>query len=172
MRNAHPVASLPLHSRAKTSHRRPRILCRMTDYDITGRIGGLQGLEVRARLEDDTVKGRVGGAFGKEFDLTLTDTGVQGQVGGKTGFAISLELRQGELMGQLGSEDFSLRGVDHVTGRIGSSLVGLSFDTQQVGEKLIGAIGNRDVTLNLGSSPGWIGAMVAAIAVYALERHR
>lgn len=144
----------------------------MTEYDITGRIGGPQGLEVRAQLQDDTLKGRVGGAFGKEFDLSLTDNGVQGVVGGPTGFAVSLTLKGGELTGQLGTEDFTLRGVDRVTGRLGSSLVGMPFDTQQVGEKLIGSIGSKDVFLSLGSSPGWIGAMVAVIAVYALERHR
>lgn len=144
----------------------------MTEPDIIGRIGGPQGLEVKVRLNDDTVRGRVGGAFGKEVDLSLRDDGVQGRVGGKNGFEVTLDLEHGELVGALGSEDFVLRGVDRVTGRIGETFTGLEFDMQQVNTRLIGSIGSRNVDLNLGGSPGWIGALIAAIAVYALERHR
>ncbi len=144
----------------------------MTEPDITGRIGGPQGLEVKVRLHDDTVRGRVGGAFGKEVEIALRDDGVQGRIGGKAGFEIDLELEHGELIGTLGSEEFVLRGVDRVTGRIGETFTGLDFDMQQVSKRLIGSIGTRNVDLKLGESPGWIGALVAVIAVYALERHR
>jgi hypothetical protein len=144
----------------------------MTEPDIIGRIGGPQGLEVKARLDDDAVRGRVGGAFGKDVDLSLHDDRVQGRVGGTNGFDVTLKLERGELVGSLGAEDFVLRGVDRVTGRIGSALSGLDFDLQQLNTRLIGSLGTKDVDLSLGGSPGWIGALVAVIAVYALERHQ
>jgi hypothetical protein len=144
----------------------------MTEPEIIGRIGGPRGLEVKARLDGDTVRGRVGGAFGKEVELVLHDDSVQGRVGGKNGFDVALKLEHGELVGRVGAEDFVLRGVDRVTGRIGSALSGLDFDLQQLNSRLIGNLGAKNADLSLGENPGWVGALVAVIAVYALERHR
>lgn len=141
---------------------------------MTGRLAGPSGeYELRCRLEGDALRGRVGGALvGKDLDLDITETGVRGRVGGPRGFEVSLELQAGELVGDLADEPFRLRGVDRVTGRLGDGFAALELDATQRGSRLGGRLGGRPFELDLGDAPGWIGALVAAVAYYALERHR
>ena len=144
-------------------------------FDITGRVGGpSDGLEVRCKLDQDSVRGRVGGLFGKEVNLEITETGIRGTVGGKGGFEVALGLQNGELTGSVGTESLTLRGADQVTGRLGERLGGLEFSAVQRGTRLTGRLGGitgKAIDLELGEAPGWIGALTAIIAVYAIERH-
>lgn len=144
---------------------------------MTGRLGGpTDGHDLKCRLEGDALRGRVGGALmGKDLDLEISETGVSGRVGGERGFEVSLELQAGELVGSLGPEPLKMRGVDRVTGRLGDSLSGVDIAAQQRGARLggrIGGLSSKAFEIELGDAPGWIGALVAVVAFYALERHR
>ncbi|ADV67642.1 hypothetical protein Deima_1997 [Deinococcus maricopensis DSM 21211] len=146
------------------------ILSRMEDV-MKGRIGGEQGYEVRCNLDGDAIRGRAGGKLhGKDITLEITETGVVGTVGNES---VSIQLQEGELKGNVGSEKITLRGVDRVTGFLGEPIIGWNIVAQQNGEKLVGQLGStvlgRTFELNLGSAPGWVGALVAAVAFYALE---
>jgi hypothetical protein len=144
-------------------------------FSITGRVGGpTDGLDIRAELDQDALKGRVGGLFGKDLNLEITETGIHGRVGGSQGFEVRLELRGGELSGSVGGEVLVMRGVDQVTGRLGDTIGGLDISARQQGSALTGRLGGltgKMILLELGAAPGWIGALVAVVAVYALERH-
>jgi hypothetical protein len=136
---------------------------------------GEEKFEIKARLEGDRVLGRVGGALmAKEIDLSLTDKGVSGRVGGKNGFEVLLELEAGELVGLVGADRIVLRGVDQVTGALGSGITALEFAARQRGEQLQGRIGGlmgKSFELELDGAPGWVGVLIGLIAYYAFERH-
>jgi hypothetical protein len=63
--------------------------------------------------------------------------------------------------------------VDRVTGYFGEPITGWNVAAQQQGSQLVGRLGStvlgRDFQLELGSAPGWVGALVAVVAFYALE---
>jgi hypothetical protein len=136
---------------------------------------GEEKFEIKARLEGDQVLGRIGGALmAKDIDLSLSDKGVSGRVGGKNGFAVLLELEAGELVGLIGSERLVLRGVDQVTGTLGTGITVLEFAARQRGEQLQGRIGGlmgKSFELELDGAPGWVGVLIGLIAYYAFERH-
>ena len=144
-------------------------------FDIHGRVGTPNdGLEIRCKLDQDALRGRIGGVFGKELNLEISETGIRGMVGGQRGFEVSLGLQNGELIGTVGTESLVLRGADQITGRLGERLGGLEFTATQRGTKLAGRLGGlagKTIDLELGEAPGWIGALTAVIALYALERH-
>ena len=108
--------------------------------------------------------------YGKDIDLEITERGVQGTVGSES---VRIELEEGELRGNVGSQKLVLRGVDRVTGFLGEPIVGWNIVAQQQGEKLSGQLGStvlgRTFELDLGSAPGWVGTLVAVVALYALE---
>jgi hypothetical protein len=136
---------------------------------------GEEKFEIKARLEGDQLLGRVGGALmPKDLALALSDKGVSGRVGGKNGFSVLLELEGGELIGLIGSERVVLRGVDQVTGALGSGVTALEFAARQRGEQLQGRIGGlmgKSFELDLDGAPGWIGVLIGLVTYYALERH-
>jgi hypothetical protein len=144
--------------------------------EITGSLGTNPSIELKARLEQDRILGRVGGALmARELALEVSEKGVSGRVGGKNGFDVNLELKAGELTGFVGLEPLHLRGVDQVTGRLGNSLGGVDFISNQSGDSLRGRLGGikgQTFELELAGTPGWIGTLVAIIAFYALERHK
>ncbi|HWG84325.1 MAG TPA: hypothetical protein VNT60_02490 [Deinococcales bacterium] len=144
--------------------------------DITGRLGGpSDGHDIRCRMDGDTVRGRIGGALmARELTLDINTDGVNGKVGGTKGFDVSLRLDGGELVGQVGREDLRLRGVDRVAGRVGDTIGGVDVIAVQRGQKIsgrVGGIAGKAFELELGEAPGWVGALVAAVTYYALERH-
>jgi hypothetical protein len=140
---------------------------------MTGLIGN-EGFEIKARLEGDRLLGRVGGALmGKDLSLDLSDTGVTGTVGGKNGAAVQLSLETGELVGFIGADRVALRGVDQVSGEIGTGVVAIEMRAVQRGDALEGRVGGltgKAFSLQLDGLPGWIGALVAVTAYCALER--
>ncbi|ASN80573.1 MULTISPECIES: hypothetical protein [Deinococcus] len=138
---------------------------------IKGRLGGADGYDIRCVIDGDTIKGRAGGKLhGKDIELEITERGVQGTVGAES---VKIELTEGELRGNVGSQKLTLRGVDRVTGFMGEPIVGWNIVAQQQGENLQGQLGStilgRPFELKLGSAPGWVGALVAVVAFYALE---
>ncbi len=149
---------------------------KLVQNEITGHLGTNPSIELKARLEQDRILGRVGGALmAKELNLEVSEKGVNGHVGGKNGFEVSLELKAGELTGFVGQDNLNLRGVDQVTGHLGSTLGGVDFIANQHGDKLRGRMGGikgQTFELELAGTPGWIGTLVAIIAFYALERHK
>jgi hypothetical protein len=149
---------------------------KLLSNEITGSLGTNPSIELKARLEQDRILGRVGGALmAKELNLEVSEKGVSGRVGGKNGFDVSLALKDGELMGHVGSDELHLRGVDQVTGRLGNTLGGVDFMSNQVGDNLRGRLGGikgQTFELELAGTPGWIGTLVAIIAFYAIEKHK
>lgn len=138
---------------------------------MKGRLGGPDGYDIRCSIDGDKIIGRVGGkVHGKNLELEITERGVEGVVGGES---VKIELADGELKGNVGSQKLTLRGVDRVTGYMGEPIVGWNIVAQQKGEYLTGQLGStilgRVFELKLGSAPGWIGALVATVAFYALE---
>ncbi len=144
--------------------------------EITGSLGVNPSIELKARLEQDRILGRVGGALmAKELNLEVSEKGVSGRVGGKNGFEVNLELKAGELSGFVGTDALNLRGVDQVTGRLGSAMNGVDFISNQNGDHLRGRLGGikgQTFELELAGTPGWIGTLVAIIAFYAIEKHK
>ena len=143
----------------------------MSEDLIKGRLGGADGFGVRCAIDGDRISGRAGGQlYGKDIDLEITERGVQGTVGGES---VRIELEEGELRGNVGGQKLVLRGVDRVTGFLGEPIVGWNIVAQQQGEKLSGQLGStvlgRTFELDLGSAPGWVGTLVAVVALYALE---
>jgi hypothetical protein len=132
---------------------------------------GSEGFELRASLQGDDLKGQVGGALmRREINLTLTETGVRGTAGG---MPVQLDLQQGELVGHIGADSVTLRGVDQISGELGTGLAATSIRALQRGESLegrIGALNGKSFTLNLDGVPGWIGALLMLGAYCALER--
>jgi hypothetical protein len=142
----------------------------MEDF-LRGRLGGTDGYDIRCSIDGDKIVGRAGGRIhGKDIELEITERGVQGSVGDAQ---VIIELDAGELKGRVGSEKLTLRGVDRVTGYFGEPIVGWNVVAQQQGDQLIGRLGStvlgRDFQLELGTAPGWVGALVAVVAFYALE---
>ena len=138
---------------------------------IKGRLGGADGYNIRCAIEGDKIIGRAGGkVHGKDIELEITETGVQGSVGDES---VHIALADGELKGNVGNQKITLRGVDRVTGYMGEPIVGWNIVAQQQGEQLAGQLGStvlgRAFQLELGSAPGWVGALVAVVAFYALE---
>ncbi|WP_027480440.1 hypothetical protein [Deinococcus pimensis] len=138
---------------------------------LKGRLGGADGFDVRCSLDGDRIVGRAGGRLhGKDIVLEITETGVQGTVGSEP---VLVQLEEGELRGNVGREKISLRGVDRVTGFFGEPIVGWRIVAQQDGTRLQGQLGStvlgRAFEFDLGSAPGWVGALVAVVAFYALE---
>ncbi|MFC4452738.1 hypothetical protein [Deinococcus sonorensis] len=138
---------------------------------LKGRLGGDSGYDIRCAIDGDRITGRAGGRLhGKDINLEITERGVQGTVGEAP---VKIELQEGELKGNVGSEKLTLRGVDRVTGFFGEPIVGWNVVAQQQGSSLVGRLGStvlgRDFQLDLGSAPGWVGALVAVVAFYALE---
>lgn len=139
---------------------------------LKGRLGGEKdGYDVRCTLEEDRIVGRVGGKLaGQDLSLEILETGVQGYAGTA---AVFVELKDGKLVGKVGDEELVLQGVDRVTGRLGSPIVGWNIYAEQRGQMMAGRLGGtvlgRDFVLQLGSAPGWIGAMIAVVAFYAIE---
>ena len=135
---------------------------------------GSEGFEVQARLEGDVLKGRIGGVLmAREVNLTLSDTGVRGSLGGTGGIAVSLTLQNGELSGFIGADAVTLRGVDQITGAIGTGIAAISLRAAQREDKLegrIGGVNGKSFTLALDGVPGWIGALLMLSAYCALER--
>lgn len=143
----------------------------MSEDLIKGRLGGADGYSVRCTIDGDRISGRAGGRlYGKDIELEITERGVQGTVGSEP---VRVELEEGELRGLVGSQKLVLRGVDRVTGFLGEPIVGWNVVAQQQGERLQGQLGStvlgRPFELDLGSAPGWVGALVAVVAFYALE---
>ncbi len=142
----------------------------MEDF-LKGRLGGESGYDIRCTIDGDRITGRAGGKIhGKDIDLEITERGVQGSVGNAP---VIIELDAGELKGKVGSEKLTLRGVDRVTGFFGEPIIGWNVVAQQQGNQLVGRLGStvlgRDFQLELGTAPGWVGALVAVVAFYALE---
>ncbi len=138
---------------------------------LKGRLGGADGYDVRCTLDDDQIIGRVGGKLaGKEIRLEITETGVSGTA---AGLEVFVELKEGKLVGKVGPEDLTLQGVDKVSGRLGGPITGFNIYAEQRGHMMAGRLGGtvlgRDFTLELGSAPGWIGALVAVVAFYTVE---
>lgn len=138
---------------------------------IKGRLGGADGYNIRCAIDGDKIIGRAGGkVHGKDIELEITERGVQGSVGDDS---VKIELAAGELKGNVGTQQITLRGVDRVTGYLGEPIVGWNIVAQQNGEKLSGQLGStilgRIFELELGSAPGWVGALVAVVAFYGLE---
>lgn len=140
---------------------------------ITGRIGsGDESFSVRCEIkDDDQIVGRAGGRLhGKAIRLQITETGVQGTVGPDP---IAVTLEGGELRGVVGEQPLTLRGVDRVTGHFGEAIIGWNISAAQKGDELQGQLGStvlgRPFTMNLAGAPGWIGALIAVVAFYALE---
>ncbi|MFC6592317.1 hypothetical protein ACFP81_10130 [Deinococcus lacus] len=139
---------------------------------IKGRIGGeSDSYSVRCAIEGDRIVGRAGGKLhGQNIELEITERGVQGSVGSER---VSIELAEGELRGQIGTQEVTLRGVDRVTGHLGKPIVGWNVSAQQQGHLLQGQLGStvlgRPFEIELGSAPGWVGALVAMVAFYALD---
>lgn len=143
----------------------------MSEDLIKGRLGGANGFHVRCAIDGDRISGRAGGGlYGKDITLEITERGVQGTVGTES---VRIELEEGELRGHVGGQKLVLRGVDRVTGFLGEPIVGWNIVAQQQGEKLSGQLGStvlgRAFELDLGSAPGWVGTLVAVVALYALE---
>jgi hypothetical protein len=144
--------------------------------EISGRLGGpFSAHDIRCRMDGDTVKGRLGSALmSRDLTLDIDTEGVNGKVGGSKGFPVTLKLESGELVGTVGREDLRLRGVDRVTGRLGDPISGVDIVAAQRGQKIGGRIGGLNgqvFEIDLGEAPGWVGALVAAVTYYALERH-
>ena len=142
----------------------------MEDF-LKGRLGGESGYDIRCAIDGDRITGRAGGRLhGKDITLEITEKGVRGSVGDAP---VRVELEAGELRGHIGAEKLTLRGVDRVTGFFGEPIVGWNVTAQQQGTRLFGRLGStvlgRDFELELGSAPGWVGALVAVVAFYALE---
>ena len=142
----------------------------MEDF-LKGRLGGADGYDIRCSIDGDKIVGRAGGKIhGQDINLEITERGVQGSVGDAP---VIIELDAGELKGRVGGEKLTLRGVDRVTGFFGEPIVGWNVAAQQQGTQLVGRLGStvlgRDFQLELGSAPGWVGALVAVVAFYALE---
>ncbi|WP_291426591.1 hypothetical protein [Deinococcus sp.] len=138
---------------------------------IKGRLGGADGYDIRCAIDGDKIVGRAGGKLhGKDIELEITERGVQGTVGDDS---VLIELTDGELRGNVGNQKLTLRGVDRVTGYMGEPIVGWNIVAQQNGDHLTGQLGStilgRVFDLQLGSAPGWIGTLVAVVAFYALE---
>ena len=138
---------------------------------IQGRLGSAEGYDIRCVIDGDKIVGRAGGKLhGKDIDLEITDRGVRGSVGSDD---VVVELEDGELRGKVGSQKLVLRGVDRVSGFLGEPIVGWNIAAQQEGTQLQGRLGStvlgRGFELELGSAPGWVGALVAVVAFYALE---
>lgn len=138
---------------------------------IQGRLGGEDGYNIRCAIEGDKIVGRAGGkVHGKDIELEISERGVTGSVGDET---VNIQLAEGELKGNVGSQTLTLRGVDRVTGYLGDPIVGWNIVAQQQGHELTGQLGStilgRMFVLQLGSAPGWIGALVAVVAFYGLE---
>lgn len=138
---------------------------------IKGRLGGVDGYSVRCAIDGDKIVGRAGGKLhGKDIELEITERGVQGTVGSE---GVKIELAEGELRGNVGSQKLTLRGVDRVTGYFGEPIVGWNIVAQQQGDHLSGQLGSTVLghvfELDLGSAPGWVGALVAVVAFYGLE---
>ncbi|GAA5501330.1 hypothetical protein Dxin01_01062 [Deinococcus xinjiangensis] len=138
---------------------------------IKGRLGGSDGYNIRCAIDGDKIVGRAGGkVHGKDIELEITERGVQGSVGDDN---VMIELAEGELKGNVGGQKLTLRGVDRVTGYLGEPIVGWNIVAQQQGEHLSGQLGStilgRVFELELGSAPGWVGALVAVVAFYGLE---
>lgn len=135
---------------------------------------GSEGFEMQARLEGDVLKGRIGGALmARDIRLTLSDTGVQGRLGGAGGTAVHLSLTGGELTGNIGADAVSLRGVDQISGAIGTGLAALPLRAAQREDSLegrIGSVGGKSFSVQLDGVPGWIGALLMLCAYCALER--
>ena len=135
---------------------------------------GSEGFEVQARLEGDVLKGRIGGALmAREIKLSLSDTGVQGTVGGSAGIAVSLTLQGGELSGSIGADAVTLRGVDQISGAIGTGIAALGLRAVQRDDTLegrIGSVNGKSFSVALDGVPGWIGALLMLSAYCALER--
>ncbi len=129
---------------------------------------------MQARLEGDVLKGRIGGALmAREINLTLTDQGVRGTLGGRGGTPVDLQLNQGELSGLIGADAVNLRGVDQISGAIGTGLTAISMRAAQREDTLegrIGGVGGKSFTVTLDGVPGWIGALLMLSAYCALER--
>lgn len=138
---------------------------------MKGRLGGKEGYDIRCGIENDKIIGRAGGKlYGVDIELEISERGVSGRV---ADFPIHIELATGELKGNVGDQPLSLRGVDRVTGQLGSPVVGWSIAAQQQGRHLSGQLGStilgREFNIELGSAPGWIGVLVAVVAFYGLE---
>ncbi|MFC6618173.1 hypothetical protein [Deinococcus radiophilus] len=139
---------------------------------MKGRIGQEgEGFGVRCEILEDKIVGRAGSRLhGKNIELEITETGVQGSVGQQT---INVSLESGELRGMVGDQKLVLRGVDRVTGHFGEPIIGWNITATQTGEKLEGRLGStvlgRPFSLDLAGAPGWVGALVAVVAFYALE---
>ena len=135
---------------------------------------GSEGFEVQARLEGDVLKGRIGGALmAREINLSLSDTGVHGTLGGASGMAVSLTLQNGELSGSIGADTVTLRGVDQITGAIGTGIAAIALRAAQRADMLegrIGSVGGKSFSVALDGVPGWIGALLMLSAYCALER--
>lgn len=135
---------------------------------------GSEGFEVQARLEGDVLKGRIGGALmAREIKLTLSDTGVHGTLGGASGTAVDLTLTGGELTGSIGADAVHLRGVDQISGGIGTGIAALSLRAAQREDALegrIGSVNGKSFSVQLDGVPGWIGALLMLCAYCALER--
>ena len=135
---------------------------------------GSEGFEVQARLEGDIVKGRIGGVLmAREINLTLTDTGVRGTLGGASGMTVNLTLQNGELSGAIGADAVTLRGVDQISGAIGTGIAALALRAVQREDTLegrIGSVGGKSFSVALDGVPGWIGALLMIAAYCALER--
>ena len=60
-----------------------------------------------------------------------------------------------------------------MSGRLGGAITGFNIYAEQRGQMMAGRLGGtvlgRDFTLELGSAPGWIGALVAVVAFYVIE---
>ena len=135
---------------------------------------GSEGFEVQARLEGDVLKGRIGGALmAREINLTLSDTGVRGMLGGAGGIAVSLTLQSGELSGSIGADAVTLRGVDQISGAIGTGIAAIALRAVQREDSLegrIGSVGGKSFSVALDGVPGWIGALLMLSAYCAFER--
>ncbi len=138
---------------------------------------GSEGFEMQARLEGDVLKGRIGGALmAKDINLSLSDHGVRGTLGGQGGTGgtlVDLQLVQGELSGSIGADAVSLRGVDQISGSIGTGLTALALRAAQREDRLegrIGGVNGKSFTVALDGVPGWIGALLMLAAYCALER--
>ncbi len=169
-----PSSLIALPQQISPDPRVPAILSRVTDTVdmLKGRLGGeMDGYDVRCVLEEDRIVGRVGGKLaGQELILEITETGVKGFAGS---LEVVVDLKDGKLIGHIGQEELVLQGVDRVTGHLGSPIVGWNIYAEQRGQMMAGRLGGtvlgRDFLLELGSAPGWIGALVAVVAFYVTE---
>ena len=109
----------------------------------------------------------------REINLTLTDTGVRGTLGGASGMTVNLTLQNGELSGAIGADAVTLRGVDQISGSIGTGIAALALRAVQREDTLegrIGSVGGKSFSVALDGVPGWIGALLMIAAYCALER--